>query len=67
ITCILMLLYFIYCFAFLVFLKSLIPLKQLPPSWTSEVRLISLLFCEDLSMKSIPKLFNKFCILHLIQ
>ncbi|XLS78110.1 hypothetical protein HN51_062335 [Arachis hypogaea] len=63
-----MLLYFIYyCFSFLVFLKSLIPLKPLPPSWTSEVRLISLLFCEDLSVKSIPKLFNKFWILHLIQ
>ncbi|KAL1323894.1 hypothetical protein HN51_034114 [Arachis hypogaea] len=62
-----MLLYFIYCFSFLVFLKSLIPLKPLPPSWTSEVRLISLLFCEDLSVKSIPKLFNRFWILHLCQ
>ncbi|MED6109798.1 hypothetical protein PIB30_036913 [Stylosanthes scabra] len=62
-----MLLYFITCVSFLVFLKSLIPIKPLPPSWTSEVRLISFLFCEDLSVKIIPKLFKRFWILHLCQ
>ncbi|RYR34739.1 hypothetical protein Ahy_A10g049742 [Arachis hypogaea] len=47
--------------------QSFILLKPLLQSWTSEVRLISLLFCEDLSLKSIPKLFNKFWILRLCQ
>lgn len=64
-----MLLYFITCISFLLFLKSLLPLKPLP-SWTSEVRLISLLFCEDLSVKSISnsKLFrNRFWLVFLCQ
>lgn len=63
-----MLLYFITCISFLLFLKSLIPPKPLP-SWASEVRLISLLFYKDLSLKSISKLLfrNPFWLSFLCQ
>ena len=53
-----MLLYFITCISFVLFLKSLVPLKQLSP-WAIEMRLICLLFCKELfSFKSISKLFS---------
>ncbi|KAF7833596.1 F-box protein [Senna tora] len=53
-----MLLYFITCLSFFLFLKSLPPLKPLPP-WTSEIRLISLFFYKDLSLNSISKLIRQ--------
>ena len=53
-----MLLYFITCISFFLFLKPILSLKSLP-SWASEVRLISPLFYKDLSVKSISKLFRK--------
>ncbi|XP_058743100.1 F-box protein At2g32560-like [Vicia villosa] len=53
-----MLLYFITCVSFFLFLKPLLLLKPLP-SWTNEVRLISLLFHKDLCVKSILKLLRK--------
>ncbi|XP_020210592.1 F-box protein At2g26850 [Cajanus cajan] len=52
-----MLLYFITCISFLLFLKPLLSLKPLP-SWAGEVRLISPVFYIDLSVKSISKLFR---------
>ncbi|KAI9074734.1 hypothetical protein K1719_014288 [Acacia pycnantha] len=53
-----MLLYFITCLSFFLFLKSLHPLKSLPP-WASEIRLISLLFYKDLSLISFFKLISQ--------
>ncbi|KAK2377592.1 F-box protein [Trifolium repens] len=53
-----MLLYFITCVSFFLFLKPLLLLKPLP-SWTNEVRLISYLFHKDFCLKSISKLFRK--------
>lgn len=46
-----MLLYFITCFSFFLFLKSLL-LKPLP-SWATEMRLLSLLFCQELSVSKL--------------
>ncbi|XP_061375347.1 F-box protein At2g26850-like isoform X1 [Gastrolobium bilobum] len=51
-----MLLYFITCLSFFLFLKSLL-LKPLP-SWATEMRLLSLLFRQELSVKTISKLFG---------
>ncbi|KAK7304893.1 hypothetical protein VNO77_42786 [Canavalia gladiata] len=52
-----MLLYFITCISFFLFLKSLL-LKPLP-SWATEMRLLPLLFCQELlSVKSVSKLFR---------
>lgn len=58
-----MLLYFITCVSFFLFLKPFLLIKPLP-TWTNEVRLISLLFHKDmLCVKSITKLFrNKFLV-----
>lgn len=53
-----MLLYFITCLSFFFFLKSIHPLKSLPP-WASEIRLISLLFYEDLSLSSFCSLISQ--------
>ncbi|XP_054789547.1 F-box protein At2g26850-like [Prosopis cineraria] len=53
-----MLLYFITCLSFFLFLKSLHPLKSFPP-WASEIRLISLLFYKDLSLISSYKLISQ--------
>ena len=53
-----MLLYFITCVSFFLFLKPFLLLKPLP-LWTNEARLISLLFHGDLCLKSISKLFRK--------
>jgi len=57
-----MLLYFITCISFFLFLKPLLSLKPLP-SWAGEVRLISPFFYKDLLVNSISKLFrNHFCL-----
>ena len=54
-----MLLYFITCISFFLFLKSLL-LKPLP-SWATEMRLLPLLFSQELSVRTISKLFrNRF-------
>ena len=53
-----MLLYFITCVSFFLFLKPFLLLKPLPP-WTNEVRLITLLFHKESCLESISKLFRK--------
>ena len=61
-----MLLYFITCISFFLFLKSLL-LKPLP-SWASEMWLFPLLFSQEFSMSTISKLFrNRFWIGFLCQ
>ncbi|CAJ2634300.1 F-box protein At2g26850-like [Trifolium pratense] len=56
-----MLLYFITCVSFFLFLKPFLLLKPLP-SWANEVRLISYLFHKDLCLKSISRLFRKILV-----
>ncbi|XP_047176106.1 F-box protein At2g26850-like [Vigna umbellata] len=57
-----MLLYFLTCISFFLFLKPLLSLKPLP-SWAGEVRLISPFFYKDLLVKSISKLFRNHFLL----
>ncbi|CAN1250148.1 F-box protein At2g32560 [Linum perenne] len=56
--------YFITCFSFILFLKSLLPLKPLPP-WATEMRLLSVFFWKDsLLSSSSPSSQTNFRVLY---